>query len=302
MAIKPYLQLIRLPNVFTAAADSLAGWLLVGGALGAVGGWPPLALASMAIYAAGIALNDRFDVEIDRQERPSRPLPSGRVGLRFATLLAVVLFAGGFGLAAAFGPSWRSGATAAALILAVVLYDVGLRRTWLGPQVMGLCRGLNVLLGMSLAPAWGGGWVWLVPGAVVVYITGVTWLSRSEAFGGSRLGPSVGLILESASVLGLAFAGLMGRSFPDPSEGREIVPLAGLTLLGLTAFVVIQATGRAVAEPTPRRIQAAVKTGVFALIWLHVGVVWCVRGPIAALAVAALWVPSYVSGRFLYST
>ena len=33
MAMKPYLQLVRLPNVFTAAADSLAGWLLVGGSL-----------------------------------------------------------------------------------------------------------------------------------------------------------------------------------------------------------------------------------------------------------------------------
>ena len=28
MKIYKYLQLIRLPNVFTAAADSLAGWLL----------------------------------------------------------------------------------------------------------------------------------------------------------------------------------------------------------------------------------------------------------------------------------
>ena len=33
----------------------------------------------MAIYAAGIVLNDVFDYEIDRVERPGRPLPSGRV-------------------------------------------------------------------------------------------------------------------------------------------------------------------------------------------------------------------------------
>ncbi len=31
--LKPYLQLVRLPNLFTAAADPLAGWLLVGRAL-----------------------------------------------------------------------------------------------------------------------------------------------------------------------------------------------------------------------------------------------------------------------------
>ncbi|MGO9812251.1 MAG: UbiA family prenyltransferase, partial [Isosphaeraceae bacterium] len=80
----PLLQLIRLPNVLTAAADSLAGWLLGGGSLGEVGRWAPLAIASMVLYAAGMALNDVFDAEIDRQERPGRPIPSGRVARSFA--------------------------------------------------------------------------------------------------------------------------------------------------------------------------------------------------------------------------
>ncbi len=35
--------------------------------------------ASACLYEAGMALNDVFDVEIDRQERPDRPIPSGRV-------------------------------------------------------------------------------------------------------------------------------------------------------------------------------------------------------------------------------
>ena len=83
-SLLPFLKLIRLPNVLTAAADSLAGWLLVGGALGAVGGWLPLAVASMVLYAAGMALNDVFDLEIDRVERPARPIPSGQVSRGFA--------------------------------------------------------------------------------------------------------------------------------------------------------------------------------------------------------------------------
>ena len=91
--LKPYLQLVRLPNVFTAAADSLAGWLLVGGGLAEPGRWLPLSAASMAIYAAGIALNDVFDYEIDLDERPGRPLPSGRVSRRFAAWLGGILLA-----------------------------------------------------------------------------------------------------------------------------------------------------------------------------------------------------------------
>ena len=82
MKIRPWLQLIRLPNVVTAAADSLAGWLLATGSIAEPGRWLPLAAASMVLYASGTALNDVFDFEIDRAERPNRPLPSGQVSRR----------------------------------------------------------------------------------------------------------------------------------------------------------------------------------------------------------------------------
>src|SRR5947209_15340499 len=94
--ITAYLQLIRLPNVLTAAADSLAGWLVVGGSLSEPRHWLPLISASMVLYASGTALNDVFDLEIDRAERPGRPLPSGRVAIRIAA------WSGGLGLS--FGP------------------------------------------------------------------------------------------------------------------------------------------------------------------------------------------------------
>ena len=66
-----YFQLIRLPNVVTAAADSLAGWLLATGSVVEPNRWLPLVFASMVLYASGTALNDVFDIEIDRQERPT---------------------------------------------------------------------------------------------------------------------------------------------------------------------------------------------------------------------------------------
>src|SRR4051794_34232900 len=99
MAIKPYLQLVRLPNVFTAAADSLAGWLLVQGSFRDPERWAPLVLASACTYAGGIVLNDVFDYEVDRVERPQRPLPSGRVDRKFATILGIVLLVAGLALA-----------------------------------------------------------------------------------------------------------------------------------------------------------------------------------------------------------
>jgi 4-hydroxybenzoate polyprenyltransferase len=70
----------------------------------------------------------------------------------------------------------------------------------------------------------------------------------------------------------------------------------------VVAFIVNLAGARALREPSPQRLQGAVKTGVLSLVWLHVGVVAAVRGPVPALAVAALWLPAFLLGRRLYST
>lgn len=80
MNLRAALELIRLPAVFTAPSDVLAG-VAVAGMAGASLSAPSIILlccASAAIYCAGMAANDLFDVEIDTQERPQRPIPSGR--------------------------------------------------------------------------------------------------------------------------------------------------------------------------------------------------------------------------------
>jgi 4-hydroxybenzoate polyprenyltransferase len=292
---KPYLQLIRLPNVFTAAADSLAGWLLVGGSLAVPARWLPLCGASMCIYAGGIALNDVFDYEIDLAERPNRPLPSGRVSRRFAAALGWGLLVLGIVLAGASG-SLASLAVGVALAACVVGYDAGLKRTVLGPEVMGSCRGLNLLLGMSQAANLGGPWGWVVAAAMTIFVVGVTWISRSEVETGKRAGPIAGLTLQNIAFLGLlVVARNAGRVSPAYST------LGTLLLFGV-ATIVNRASLRAIREPIPKRMQLAVKTGVLSLVWLNVGVVAAVRGPLYALAVAALWVPAFVLGKWLYST
>jgi 4-hydroxybenzoate polyprenyltransferase len=302
MGIKPYLQLIRLPNVFTAAADSLAGWLLVGGSLDEPAGWLPRCGASMALYAAGIVLNDLYDREIDRAERPSRPLPSGRVSLTAAWVLAVILFLLGLELAVAAGR--RAGAVGVFLGVTIIAYDIGLKRTVLGPLAMGACRGLNGLLGLSLDPRFGGPPGWMAAGSIALFVVGLTWISRSETRAGETAGPIAGWVLQNMGLLGLFGAAMQARHFPAPagSAGRPIVPLEGLLVLLIVAAVVNAATGAAVREPVPGRLQKAVKTGVMALVWLNVGIVAAVRGPFVALAVAALWLPAFFLGKWFYST
>src|SRR5262245_32564273 len=93
--LRAYAQLVRLPNVFTALADICLG-ALASGALPA--DWPTvccLLAASAFLYSAGMVLNDVFDLEEDRRDRPFRPLPSGRVIRKTAIVLGVSLLAAG---------------------------------------------------------------------------------------------------------------------------------------------------------------------------------------------------------------
>lgn len=296
-----YLQLVRLPNVLTAAADSLAGWLLAGGSLTQVTGWLPVVGASMVLYASGMALNDVFDLEVDRAERPGRPLPSGRVAVLSAAWLGGVGLALGPGLALAGGGSGAA-AVAVALALCILGYDAGLKRTPLGPAVMGACRGLNLLMGLAHASHLGGAAAWCAAAAFGLFVTGITLISRNEARGGERRGLVAGLIVENIALLGLAGSVLGGIRFPDPAFDPGGQLIAGILAFPILAIIVNRAGARAIIEPLPRQIQLAVKTGILSLVWLDVGLVAAVRGVGPAAAVAVLWVPAYFLGRWLYST
>ncbi len=87
-----------------------------------------------------------------------------------------------------------------------------------------------------------------------------------------------------------------------PHEGGWGIVFGGLLILGFVALVVNRAVIRALRRPEPALIPAAVKTGVLSLVWLDVALVAAVQGPSAALAVAALWVPAFLLGKWLYST
>ena len=49
-----------------------------------------LMVSSGLLYVAGIVLNDYFDIEIDKRERPSRPLPSGNISKGHALAIALI--------------------------------------------------------------------------------------------------------------------------------------------------------------------------------------------------------------------
>ncbi len=305
-----WLRLMRLPNVFTAIADVAMGYLFVQHGVADVWKLACLVAASAAIYTAGMVLNDVFDVAVDAKERPFRPLPSGQISLRAANVLGwgLLLVGVGLGWLAGMLPGvaaallWRSGVVASVLAACVVAYDGFLKKTPLGPLAMGGCRFLNVLLGMSVAENVAGGLVLgygagelLAAAGIGTYIVGVTWFARSEA------GESKSAVLVAALAVMSGGVALLGASALYVPQIR-IEPQMFWLLLALMMFTVLRRGGTAAIDPTPHKVQAAVKHSILSLIWLDAATAIAVAGPAYGIAIALLLVPALLLGRWVYST
>lgn len=288
---RSYAQLVRLPNVFTALADIGLAALAVGVQPEQAGALALLLLSSACLYCGGMVWNDFFDVEQDQRERPHRPIPSGRIRRPTAALVGAVLLTAGLGLAAL--AAWRSGAVAAALVVMILFYDGWLKRTWLGPLAMGSCRFLNVNLGLSIHDDYLGAAGLHLALVVGLYIVGVTWFARTEA-----RASSVGALKAAAIVMLLAF--LMAVPVPlwfDATTGSQ----AFLYLLVALGFMIGIPLCRAIGDPVPATVQAAVKRSILGLVGLDAVLATAAAGWIG-LGLLALLPPALYLGRRLYST
>lgn len=312
MRAKAWFELVRLPNIFTSITDVMAGYWFVSSAL--IVSWRLIALclASGCLYAYGIVLNDIADIEIDRRERPNRPLPSGRISIRAARRLMVALAITGIALAALAGldttvesPGFvvdgfdpRPLGVAVALIVAIASYDLLAKGTVLGPLNMGACRGLNLILGMCA------GWWFthdiglLAIAAMVLYVASLTYFGFSEAERSRRfrLVTGSGGICLAILLLGLLIAGK--TIVAERNSGDHFLLVAWFFLL----IHVSRMSLRAIRSPDPRHVQRAMKVFILGIIVFDALLASSAQGWIAGLVVLALLAPTVFAGRRLYST
>lgn len=302
--LRAFLELLRVPNLFTAMADVAMGVLFVTPLVGMNDTIALAALmgASCLLYASGVVLNDVFDIHLDARQRPERPIPSGRMPLGLARILGWLLLLGGMTLgwtAAAVVGQWRPGLVALLLAACIVLYNASLKATSLGPVVMGACRSLNVLMGMSILAA-----PWqlhhgLVAGAIGIYIAGITWFARTEAERSRRLP----LILATLVMLaGIAMLALLPLTEATLVRLLEEQPQRWYIFLGALGLLIGWRFIRAVADPSPATVQMAVQHGILSLIFLDAAAVFAARDMGAAVAILLLLLPATLAGRAVRMT
>lgn len=95
---KTFLDLTRPRNMLMAFVGVVTGGILYSPGAYSIPLLLVAALSASLILAAGNSLNDYFDHEIDRVNRPARPIPSGRIGRSDTLMLSIVLFLCGLAL------------------------------------------------------------------------------------------------------------------------------------------------------------------------------------------------------------
>jgi 4-hydroxybenzoate polyprenyltransferase len=290
-----WLRLIRIPNLATAAADPLAGYLIVAG-LREVG-WPPAACglavaAVVALYAAGMVLNDVCDLDLDRRERPERPLPSGLIDVRSAAIAAGGLMVAGLILAG--GASYRAGSPwpvgmAAILVGCVWLYDRHAKGTAVGPVVMGICRGLAWLVGMTAAGGPRELHDWLIPVGMGLYVAGITLYASDEA-GRSRRGMLAlgGGIMAVGLVIAAGYVWLPDRGPIELFRGATMPVPTWLLLWGVIAMSILSRVVIGIGDPEPARVRFAVGNAIMSIITLDAVLVVAACGEQWAIVVLCL--------------
>jgi 4-hydroxybenzoate polyprenyltransferase len=303
-SLRDYLELMRLPNVFTSMADVAMGFLFVRELSGPNDAWlfAVLLASSSFLYLAGVVLNDVFDMELDLHERPDRPLPSGRVSSSAARRLGWGLMVGGAMLgwiAASDIASILPAAIVVILVASILIYDAGLKFTPIGPVLMGACRTFNVLLGMSAAGTPFTAEHWVVAGAIGLYIAGITWFAKTENIRSSRLHLALSTI-----VMMLAIALL--SSLPHWSD--RITPLIveepqrWWLLMLILGMLIGWRCLRAVIVPSPAQVRAAVAQSILSLIIFDAAACFAIRGVFWAALILLLLLPAMFFGKWFELT
>ena len=256
-----FLALVRPANVLTAISDILAGIALAGvfsfnGTTLPVIDIVLLMVATACLYGGGIVFNDVFDLETDKVERPERLLPSGAISRNGATYFGVALFSIGF--VASGAVSRLSLYLSLGIILAALLYDKYFKHhAALGPVTMGICRGLNLLLGMSVLGILPN--IWFICFMPLIFIAAITLTSRGEVSGNNTASISFALMLDTVVLTAILYL-----AFTEWLQIKTVLPFV-LLWFGMNAV----AKYNAIKENTSQKIMKAVKIGVISLIPLN---------------------------------
>lgn len=231
-----------------------------------------------------MAANDLCDIEVDRVERPTRPLPSAQVSLFNARVIIFSLQL--FGLILGFVVSLNSGISVFITILFTWIYNAWAKNTYLGSFFMGMCRYSNAMIGWSVLS------FVFVPGLVIPIITfsfvwALTNLSKFEVNGEKS----------TFQLLNLGLIALIATSITlvswFPSKNGSYISIIMIFVLYPKIISAIK---------NPLKIKGTVKMGIFTIPLINAGISFGVNGIYEGFVILILMIFGFLFGKWYYST
>ena len=301
------LQLTRMALVFTALSNAFAALALRSLATGE-SVWPDLNLivatvaVAVGLYGYGMALNDIMDRRRDRHLAHGRPLPSGRIGVGGASVVAglmlAVALAGGWVYVEQAAPGDVFGVTSLLLVVItagfITAYDIlGKYLVWAGLLLLGLIRFFHATVPAPQLPVvWHP--LWLLNHVAIVSAVAYRWEAKRPPLT-KQQGLWIGLTLVAMNVMlvatiffrrGLDFAGSLRLSW-------ALIPPIALSV----AFAVL---GTTIKKRANDRRAAGKALILYGLLWLVLYDAAFVIGYVSlwyGLALLAFWPVSYGAVR-----
>lgn len=232
--LRAHLALARISNAPTTISNVLAGAVIAA----------PLAFSTEIVlimiaialfYTAGMYLNDILDLKIDREQRPDRPLPSGRISLTEAWGVTLAMFA--VGLVLLWIADRESFFAGIVLIATIAIYDAWHKGNPFGPVIMALTRVLVYVVAFLAFASDISSELVIWSAVMLAYVAGLTYIAKTESLPGvgrywplaTVIAPAVvAVILEPTDVLvwSLAVAHVLwvlhSASFAYRSSNRQV--------------------------------------------------------------------------------
>ena len=295
-SVRDYLVLVRLPNLFTLPSNILVGMAIVSSLAFTLTSFTQFLLLvtiSVLLYCVGIVLNDLYDFDIDKKERPNRPLPSGKISRRSAIVLVAIFST--LALILSLLVSFSTLVISSILFLTIFGYDKYLKNTHAGPLTIASARVMNILLGTSVSFRSVDSYSQIVTLTFVliitfVYVSLIGFISRYEVRGFSDnaklLPPAIVAIVISSIIL----FSLMG-----------FFKLESLIILSLFSLIMLISFSR-IYRRDSGRTQQIVRNMILSIIVLDSTFLTGIIGIELGLAVLILMAPLLVLANKMYMT
>jgi geranylgeranylglycerol-phosphate geranylgeranyltransferase len=275
MSVSAFIRITRPHNAVVAGLTALIGYLIATGTL-----TPPsllLAVIVALITAGGNVVNDVCDVEIDRINRPDRPIPAGEISLAGARAYAAALFIAGIAIATLTPPFCLALALVNSGLL--IAYAVRLKRIpLLGNAAVAYLTASVFLFGGAFAGVEG-----LVRNLSLAAITFLATIAREllkaaedvdgDAAGGARTFPMIAGIRRTGILAFACACGAVLVSLLPSGDWWGLFYLAGIAVVDL---VILFGAFRGLRCTTPGCVRESGATSILR------------AGMFAALAVFAI--------------